>query len=219
MKSETEISDFEFDQLLVQLRALEEHIPDLVREDSPTHRVGGTISKEFESVTHRFPMLSLGNTYNEQELLDFDERVQKGLDGQSYEYICELKFDGVALSVWYENGVITRGVTRGDGVRGDDITANVKTIRTLPLKVMANGLPTQFEVRGEGFCHWLLFEAINKEREDIGEALWPIQEMQPLELSKCRILLWWRKENSIFMYINFYQKRLFLIHTRIVYTG
>jgi DNA ligase (NAD+) len=141
MKSETEISDFEFDQLLVQLRALEEQYPDLVREDSPTHRVGGTISKEFESVTHRFPMLSLGNTYNEQELLDFDERVQKGLEGQSYEYICELKFDGVALSVWYENGVITRGVTRGDGVRGDDITANVKTIRTLPLKVMANELP------------------------------------------------------------------------------
>lgn len=171
MKSETEISDFDFDQLLVQLRALEEQYPDLVREDSPTHRVGGTISKEFESVTHRFPMLSLGNTYNEQELLDFDERVQKGLEGQSYEYICELKFDGVALSVWYENGVITRGVTRGDGVRGDDITANVKTIRTLPLKVMANGFPAQFEVRGEGFLPLASFEAINKEREDIGEAL------------------------------------------------
>ncbi|MDI9859397.1 NAD-dependent DNA ligase LigA [Flectobacillus roseus] len=171
MKSETEISDFDFDQLLVQLRALEEQYPDLVREDSPTHRVGGTISKEFESVTHRFPMLSLGNTYNEQELLDFDERVQKGLEGQSYEYICELKFDGVALSVWYENGIITRGVTRGDGVRGDDITANVKTIRTLPLKVMANELPAQFEVRGEGFLPLASFEAINKEREDIGEAL------------------------------------------------
>ncbi|NBA75777.1 NAD-dependent DNA ligase LigA [Emticicia sp. ODNR4P] len=171
MKSETEISDFDFDQLLVQLRALEEQYPDLVREDSPTHRVGGTISKEFESVTHRFPMLSLGNTYNEQELLDFDERVQKGLEGQSYEYICELKFDGVALSVWYENGIITRGVTRGDGVRGDDITANVKTIRTLPLKVIANELPAQFEVRGEGFLPLASFEAINKEREDIGEAL------------------------------------------------
>ncbi|MFY7828729.1 MAG: NAD-dependent DNA ligase LigA [Flectobacillus sp.] len=171
MKSETEISDFEFDQLLVQLKALESQYPEFVREDSPTHRVGGTISKEFESVTHRFPMLSLGNTYNEQELMDFDERVQKGLDGQTYEYICELKFDGVALSVWYENGVITRGVTRGDGVRGDDITANVKTIRTLPLKVMADGLPTQFEVRGEGFLPLASFEAINKEREDIGEAL------------------------------------------------
>ncbi|PAC29832.1 NAD-dependent DNA ligase LigA [Flectobacillus sp. BAB-3569] len=171
MKSETEISDFDFDQLLVQLRALEEQYPDLVREDSPTHRVGGTISKEFESVTHRFPMLSLGNTYNEQELLDFDERVQKGLEGQSYEYICELKFDGVALSVWYENGIITRGVTRGDGVRGDDITANVKTIRTLPLKVMTNELPALFEVRGEGFLPLASFEAINKEREDIGEAL------------------------------------------------
>jgi len=170
----SDISDFEFDQLLLELGQLEQAYPAFVREDSPTHRVGGTVSKAFESVTHRFPMLSLGNTYNAQELEDFDERVRKGLEGQAYEYICELKFDGVALAVWYENGVLTRGVTRGDGVRGDDITANVKTIRTLPLKVDASHIPeglTSFEVRGEGFMPLSSFEFLNKEKEDIGEPL------------------------------------------------
>jgi DNA ligase (NAD+) len=166
-----EISDFEFDKLLEKLSDLEKLYPDFVREDSPTHRVGGTISKEFESVTHRFPMLSLGNTYNAQELADFDERVRKGLNDEPYEYICELKFDGVALSMWFENGVLTRGVTRGDGVRGDDITANVKTIRTLPLNIKAKNMPVSFEIRGEGFMPLSSFENLNKEREDIGEQL------------------------------------------------
>lgn len=166
-----EISDFEFDKLLEKLSDLEKSYPEFVRDDSPTHRVGGTISKEFESVTHRFPMLSLGNTYNAQELADFDERVRKGLSDEPYEYICELKFDGVALSMWFENGVLTRGVTRGDGVRGDDITANVKTIRTLPLNIRAKNMPVSFEVRGEGFMPLSSFENLNKEREDIGEQL------------------------------------------------
>ncbi|MDR6564050.1 MULTISPECIES: NAD-dependent DNA ligase LigA [unclassified Arcicella] len=169
--ADSEVSDFEFDKLLEQLQSLEKAFPDLVRNDSPTHRVGGAISKEFEAVTHRFPMLSLGNTYNEGELLDFDERVRKGLDNEPYEYICELKFDGVALSVWYENGKLVRGVTRGDGVRGDDITSNIKTIRTLPLSVKAENMPAVFEVRGEGFMPLSSFESLNKEREDIGEAL------------------------------------------------
>ena len=167
----SEVSDFEFDKLLVQLRDLENQYPDLMREDSPTHRVGGTISKEFESVTHKFPMLSLGNTYNAKDLADFDERVRKGLGEANYEYICELKFDGVALSMWYENGNLARGVTRGDGVRGDDITANVKTIRTIPLNIQAKNMPIRFEVRGEGFMPLTTFEALNKEREDIGEQL------------------------------------------------
>lgn len=166
-----EISDFEFDKLLEKLSDLEKSYPEFVRDDSPTHRVGGTISKEFESVTHRFPMLSLGNTYNAQELADFDERIRKGLNDEPYEYICELKFDGVALSMWFENGVLTRGVTRGDGVRGDDITANVKTIKTLPLNIRANNMPVSFEVRGEGFMPLSSFENLNKEREDIGEQL------------------------------------------------
>jgi DNA ligase (NAD+) len=170
-ESVSQVSDFEFDELLVQLRNLENQYPDFVREDSPTHRVGGTISKEFESVTHRYPMLSLGNTYNSNDLADFDERVRKGLGEVDYEYICELKFDGVALSMWYENGNLSRGVTRGDGVRGDDITANVKTIRTIPLNIQAKNMPTRFEVRGEGFMPLTTFEALNKEREDIGEQL------------------------------------------------
>ena len=169
--STSKVTDFEFDKFLAQLRDLENQYPEFVREDSPTHRVGGTISKEFESVTHRFPMLSLGNTYSAKDLTDFDERVRKGLGEADYEYICELKFDGVALSMWYENGTLSRGVTRGDGVRGDDITANVKTIRTIPLNVIAKNMPVRFEVRGEGFMPLTTFEALNKEREDIGEQL------------------------------------------------
>ena len=132
--SNSEVSDFEFDSLLRQLNDLEIEFPQFVRNDSPTHRVGGTISKQFESVTHKYPMLSLGNTYNAQDLADFDERIRKGLGDAPFEYICELKFDGVALSIWYENGVLTRGVTRGDGVRGDDITLPAsKTNRLISL--------------------------------------------------------------------------------------
>jgi DNA ligase (NAD+) len=167
----SEVSDFEFDELLEQLVNLENRYPEFVRKDSPTHRVGGLVSKEFESVNHRYPMLSLGNTYNAKDLADFDERIRKGLGGVDYEYICELKFDGVALSLWYENGTLIRGVTRGDGVRGDDITANVRTIRTVPLNIRAKNMPNRFEVRGEGFMPLTTFEALNKEREDIGEQL------------------------------------------------
>src|SRR5882762_5465487 len=134
-KNKSEISDFEFDQLLVKLTQLEKEFPELKFPDSPTQRVGGTITKEFPSVIHEYPMLSLGNTYSQEELEEFDERVAKGLDGNAYEYFCELKFDGVSISLIYENGMLTKGITRGDGVRGDDVIANVKTIRTLPLKV------------------------------------------------------------------------------------
>ncbi|KAA9356756.1 NAD-dependent DNA ligase LigA [Larkinella humicola] len=167
----SEVDDFTFDQLLEELTALERQHPEFSRPDSPTHRVGGTISKEFATVFHRFPMLSLGNTYSEAELTEFDVRVQKGLNGAAYDYICELKFDGVALSLAYENGILVRGVTRGDGVRGDDITANVRTIRTLPLKINGSNVPPLFEVRGEGFLPLAEFERINREREDIGEPL------------------------------------------------
>lgn len=167
----SEVTDFEFDILLEKLINLENQFPEFIQKDSPSHRVGGAISKEFESVNHRYPMLSLGNTYNAKDLADFDERVRKGLGEVDYEYICELKFDGVALSMWYENGTLIRSVTRGDGVRGDDITANAKTIRTLPLKIIANNMPIRFEVRGEGFMPLTTFEVLNKEREDIGEQL------------------------------------------------
>lgn len=169
--SVSEVDDFTFDKLLTELTSLETHYPDLRLSDSPTARVGGTISKEFKTVYHRFPMLSLGNTYSEEDLIEFDKRVQKGLNGQAYDYICELKFDGVALSLTYENGVLVQGATRGDGVRGDDITNNIRTIRTVPLRVNSSDVPTLFEVRGEGFLPLAEFERINKEREDIGEAL------------------------------------------------
>lgn len=195
--SVSEIDDFTFDQLLAELTDLEKQYPEFRQPDSPTVRVGGTISKEFATVYHRFPMLSLGNTYSEEDLVEFDKRVQKGLNGQTYEYICELKFDGVALSMTYENGVLVQGATRGDGVRGDDITNNIRTIRTVPLRIEKQGLrgagiagqnaqysldfqssqslppaiPALFEVRGEGFLPLAEFERINKEREDIGEPL------------------------------------------------
>lgn len=168
-KSRTEISDREFDQLLEALIKLEDQFPQFKSPNSPTQRVGGTISKNFPTVYHKYPMLSLGNTYSEEELIDFDARVAKGLDGDSYEYFCELKFDGVSISLLYENGVLAKGVTRGDGVRGDDVTPNVKTIRNIPLVINQSGLPDSFEVRGEVFMPKNTFEQLNKEREDIGE--------------------------------------------------
>lgn len=168
-KSKSEISDQEFDKLLADLIALERQFPDLKKSDSPSQRVGGTINKNFATVTHRYPMLSLGNTYSQEELEDFDGRVAKGLDGDKYEYFCELKFDGVSISLLYENGNLVRGVTRGDGVRGDDVTANVKTIRSIPLKARGKAFPGTFEVRGEVFLPKKVFEQLNKEREDIGE--------------------------------------------------
>ncbi len=168
-KDKTEITDLEFDQLLQKLIALEEQYPQFKQADSPTQRVGGTITKEFQNVYHKYPMLSLGNTYSQKELEDFDGRVAKGLDGDPYEYFCELKFDGVSISLIYENGVLTRGITRGDGVRGDDVTFNVKTIRSIPLKINAKNIPVSFEVRGEVFMPKTVFVQLNKEREDIGE--------------------------------------------------
>ncbi|MCA6074780.1 NAD-dependent DNA ligase LigA [Fulvivirga sedimenti] len=169
----SEISDFEFDKLLEQLIALEEEYPELRQPDSPTQRVGGTVTKSFKTVYHKYPMLSLGNTYSREELEEFDNRVKKGLGDEPYEYFCELKFDGVALSLTYENGYLSRGVTRGDGTRGDDITANVKTIRTIPLKVKhIKDSPPFFEARGEAFMPRQTFIALNKEREDIGEEVY-----------------------------------------------
>jgi DNA ligase (NAD+) len=168
-QNRTEISDAEFDKLLRQLEDIEKQYPELKEPDSPTQRVGGSITKEFPTVFHRYPMLSLSNTYSEEELRDFDRRVSRGLDGDPYEYFCELKFDGVSISLTYENGVLARGVTRGDGVRGDDVTNNVKTIRNIPLRVRGENVPVSFEVRGEIFLPKNVFQQLNKDREDIGE--------------------------------------------------
>tara|TARA_R110000737_G_scaffold333222_1_gene350714 strand:- start:3603 stop:5657 length:2055 start_codon:yes stop_codon:yes gene_type:complete len=168
----TEISDFDFDTLLKKLQELEAAFPEFVDENSPTLRVGGTVTKDFETVEHKYPMLSLGNTYSEQELRDFDQRVAKALEGAPYEYFCEMKFDGVALSLTYENGRLSRAVTRGDGTKGDDVTNNARTIHSIPLRLGKDGdYPSAFEVRGEVFLPRKMFDKINAEKEDIGEPL------------------------------------------------
>lgn len=168
-ESVSEISDFDFDQLLNRLIQLETDFPELKKTDSPSQRVGGTITKNFETVVHKYPMLSLANTYSPEELKDFDGRVSKGLEGESYEYVCELKFDGVALSMTYEKGELIRAVTRGDGTKGDDVTANAKTIRSIPLSLAAKDVPESFEVRGEVFMPNSVFEELNKQKVADGE--------------------------------------------------
>lgn len=168
-ESKSEVSDYEFDQLLERLIQLETEFPELKATDSPSQRVGGTVTKHFESVVHKYPMLSLANTYSAEELREFDTRVAKGLEGSSYEYFCEMKFDGVAISLTYENGVLLRAVTRGDGTKGDNITANAKTIRTIPLKLGNGNYPQEFEVRGEVFMPNAVFQMLNEEKEAAGE--------------------------------------------------
>jgi DNA ligase (NAD+) len=171
LEDRIEISDYEFDQLLEELIRLEKEFPEFLEEDSPSQRVGGTITKEFETALHEFRMLSLGNTYSEEELLAFDERVVKGLGHRDFEYFCELKFDGVAISLVYENGKLIRAVTRGDGSRGDVVTENIKTIRNIPIQIKGANIPGKFEVRGEIFLPRKEFDKINAERELNGEPL------------------------------------------------
>ena len=167
----SEISDFEFDQLLEKLSSLETRFPEFKYDYSPTQRVGGTITKSFETVYHKFPMLSLGNTYSEDEIQEFDNRIHKMIGDEVVEYICELKFDGVAISITYEKGIMVRAVTRGDGEKGDDVTANVKTIRNLPLKIKGDDYPDLFEVRGEVFMPHKIFDQLNQERKANDEPL------------------------------------------------
>ncbi len=165
----SEISDFEFDKLLEELQKLEQEHPELKMPDSPTQRVGGDITKKFEVVEHEYPMQSLGNTYSKEELQEFDKRVQKELGNRPYSYLCELKFDGVAISLKYVNGILDQGITRGDGKKGDLITNNIKTIRSIPLRITNPEAPKKFEVRGEIFFPIKEFNRINEERADIGE--------------------------------------------------
>ena len=166
-----EIEDSEYDQLFHQLKALEEQYPDLVQADTPTNKVGGKALSKFESVTHSVPMLSLGNVFNPEDLFAFARRAEERLPNQKIEYDVELKFDGLAISLWYENGVLVRGVTRGDGETGEDITQNVKTIRNLP-KVLSSDvteIPRLLEVRGEVLMPKSGFEKLNAENEAKGE--------------------------------------------------
>ena len=163
------VSDFDFDMLLKELEALEIEFNEFAFENSPTKRVGGDITKKFESVTHRFPMLSLGNTYSEEEIVEWVSRAQK-LVAEPIEFVCELKYDGVAIGIRYENGQFSKAVTRGDGEKGEDVTNNVRTIRSIPLQ-LTNDFPQDFEIRGEIFMPHAQFQRINEEREAIGENL------------------------------------------------
>lgn len=163
------ISDYEFDMLLKELEALEAQYPDFKSENSPTQRVGGQITKEFPTFRHIVPMLSLGNSYSQEDLLDFDTQLQKLSEERAFTYHLEHKFDGVSMSLHYEKGVLVRAVTRGDGVQGDEITANVRTIRTVPLQLKGGNVPDFVEVRGEVLMHRDAFDKWNDEREEKGE--------------------------------------------------
>ena len=164
------ISDFEFDQKMRELQELEQAYPAYDDPDSPTHRVGSDLSKEFAKVVHKYPMLSLGNTYSQAEVSDFYEQVSRGLN-EPFELVAELKYDGTSISLTYEQGRLVKAVTRGDGVQGDDVTANVKTIRSIPLRLQGDDYPAQFEIRGEILLPWAEFDRLNKEREEQEEPL------------------------------------------------
>ena len=164
------ISDREFEEMMKELQVLEESHPEYADPHSPTQRVGSDLSKEFEQVVHKYPMLSLGNTYSEDEVKDFYERIARDLN-EPFEIVAELKYDGTSISLTYEDGRLVRAVTRGDGTRGDDVTANVKTIRSVPLKLMGDRYPATFEIRGEILLPWAEFDRLNKEREEQEEPL------------------------------------------------
>ena len=166
-----EISDQEFDALMRELQELEARHPEMHDDNSPTQRVGSDLSSEFQQVAHRYPMLSLANTYNRQEVADWYESVSRGLHGADFEVCCEMKYDGLSISLTYENGRLVRGVTRGDGVHGDDVTANVRTIRCIPLVLTGDDYPADFEIRGEILMPWKVFENLNAEREKAEEPL------------------------------------------------
>jgi DNA ligase (NAD+) len=164
------ISDKEFDDLMRELQELEARHPEYMDENSPTMRVGSDINKNFTQIEHKYPMLSLGNTYSQAEVTEFYERVSKALN-EDFEICCEMKFDGTSISLTYEHGRLVRAVTRGDGTKGDDVTDNVKTIRSIPLKLHGEGYPDVFEIRGEILMPWVVFEELNRERESREEPL------------------------------------------------
>ncbi|WP_426670964.1 NAD-dependent DNA ligase LigA [Mucilaginibacter sp. McL0603] len=206
------ITDLEFDKKLEELIALETEFPELIDPDSPSQNVGGFITKEFKTVRHRWPMLSLGNTYNEQELLDFDQRIKKAI-GDNFEYVCELKFDGLSMSLTYKDGKLEQAVTRGDGVQGDEVTTNVKTIRSIPKKLDPGDYPDDFEIRGEVFMHLKAFERLNDERIENGEppyanprnfASGTIKLQDSAEVAK--------RPLDSFMYFLYTEKQLFKTH-------
>ena len=169
--NQPEISDQDFDFMMHELQDLEAKHPELADPNSPTQRVGSDLNHEFRQVTHKYPMLSLANTYNEQDVADWYDSVKRGLGGEDFEVCCEMKYDGLSISLTYIDGKLVRGVTRGDGVHGDDVTENVKTIRCIPLVLPRTGYPREFEIRGEILMPWKVFERLNAEREAAEEPL------------------------------------------------
>jgi DNA ligase (NAD+) len=166
------ISDYEFDRLMHELQQLEARHPEMADPNSPTQRVGSDLQSEFRQVVHKYPMLSLANTYSEQDVRDWYDSVSKGLAGEPFEVCCEMKYDGLSISLTYVDGRLTQAVTRGDGVQGDDVTQNVRTIRAIPLVLSSNGnYPREFEIRGEILMPWASFERLNREREAAEEPL------------------------------------------------
>jgi len=206
------IADYEFDQKLAELARLEKEHPEFADPNSPTQKVGGDITKNFTTVKHKWPMLSLGNTYNEQDLRDFDERVKKAI-GDDFEYVCELKFDGLSISLTYENGKLIRAVTRGDGSEGDEVTNNIKTIHTIPHQLKGKEIPPLFEIRGEVFMHRAAFDRLNKEREELGE----ISYANPRNFAAGTVKMQDSKEVAkrpldCFLYALYSDKQLFRTH-------
>ena len=165
------ISDQDFDYMMHELESLEKAHPEMYDPNSPTQRVGSDLMGGFQSVAHRYPMLSLANTYNQQEVADWYDSVKRGLEGEDFEVCCEMKYDGLSISLTYEDGRLVRAVTRGDGVRGDDVTANVRTIRSIPLVLTGSAYPASFEIRGEILMPWDVFNHLNAEREKAEEPL------------------------------------------------
>ena len=165
------ISDQDFDYMMHELESLEKAHPEMYDPNSPTQRVGSDLMGGFQSVAHRYPMLSLANTYNQQEVADWYDSVKRGLEGEDFEVCCEMKYDGLSISLTYEHGRLVRAVTRGDGVRGDDVTANVRTIRSIPLVLTGSTYPASFEIRGEILMPWDVFNHLNAEREKAEEPL------------------------------------------------
>lgn len=165
------MSDQEFDLLMHELEGLENRHPELHDDNSPTQRVGSDLNQDFKQIAHKYPMLSLANTYNEQDVAEWYDSVRRGLQGEDFEVCCEMKYDGLSISLTYVDGKLVQGVTRGDGTHGDDVTANVKTIRCIPLVLPGTGYPKEFEIRGEILMPWKVFEYLNAEREAAEEPL------------------------------------------------
>ncbi|MGV3510067.1 MAG: NAD-dependent DNA ligase LigA [Sphingobacteriaceae bacterium] len=206
------ISDYEFDIKLKELEEFEKQHPEFQDENSPTQKVGGDITKKFETVRHKWPMLSLGNTYNEQDLRDFDERIRKAI-GNDFEYVCELKFDGLSINLTYENGRLLRAVTRGDGSKGDDVTTNIKTIQRIPKTLKGSGYPESFDIRGEIFMHRAAFDRLNNERLERGE----VPYANPRNFASGTVKLQDSSEVAkrpldCFLYFLYTEKKLFKTH-------